>query len=107
MRERRTRTAQFAIGVLVSLAIQSLAGSADARDRSRDSETRINQASGNLPPSAHQIDGKLKRPRGAPEGAPDAGTASIGPTAPVTCNQQNALSPACYSATQQARPVTR
>ena len=30
-----------------------------------------------------------------------------GPTALVTCNQQNASSSACYSATQQTRPVTR
>ena len=38
----------------------------------------------------------------APEGA--ATTAAAGsPTTPATCNQQNASSPACYSATQQTR----
>ena len=36
----------------------------------------------------------------APEGT---GTAAGSPTTPVTCNQQNASSPACYSATQQTR----
>jgi hypothetical protein len=33
--------------------------------------------------------------------------ATTGPTAPVTCNAQNASSQACYTATQQARPGTR
>lgn len=33
--------------------------------------------------------------------------AATGPTAPVTCNAQNASSQACYTATQQARPGTR
>jgi hypothetical protein len=37
-------------------------------------------------------------------GAP---AATAGPTAPVTCNAQNASSQACYTATQQARPGTR
>ncbi|GJD35131.1 hypothetical protein [Methylobacterium aerolatum] len=30
-----------------------------------------------------------------------------GPSAPITCNEQNASSPSCYTATQQARPITR
>jgi hypothetical protein len=30
-----------------------------------------------------------------------------GSSAPVTCNDQNASSPTCYTATQQARPITR
>lgn len=33
--------------------------------------------------------------------------AATGPTAPITCNAQNASSQACYTATQQARPGTR
>ena len=70
------------------------------------SETRINQARGTLPASAKQIE--LSKPRkGAPEAARSNGEGSIAPTAPVTCNQQNASSPACYSATQQARPIAR
>ena len=36
----------------------------------------------------------------APEGT---ATAAGSPTTPVTCNQQNASSPACYSATQQTK----
>jgi hypothetical protein len=32
---------------------------------------------------------------------------STGPTAPITCNAQNASSQACYTATQQARPGAR
>jgi hypothetical protein len=41
-----------------------------------------------------------------PEG--EAKSANVrGPSAPVTCNGQNSESPACYTATQQSRPVTR
>jgi hypothetical protein len=40
--------------------------------------------------------------KSAPEGS--ATTAAAGsPTTPATCNQQNANSPACYSATQQTK----
>jgi hypothetical protein len=42
------------------------------------------------------------KPKAAPEGG-SASAASGSPTNPVTCNQQNASSPACYSATQQSR----
>ena len=38
--------------------------------------------------------------------APEAGAATTGsgsPSTPATCNQANASSPACYSATQQTR----
>jgi hypothetical protein len=38
----------------------------------------------------------------APEGG-TATTSSGSPSTPVTCNQTNASSPACYSATQQTR----
>jgi hypothetical protein len=70
------------------------------------SETRINQARGRLPPNSKQIE--LNKPaRGAPEAAKSNGATAAPPTAPVTCNQQNASSPACYSATQQARPIAR
>lgn len=70
------------------------------------SETRINQARGRLPPNSKQIE--LNKPaKGAPEAAKTNGAAGAPPTAPLTCNQQNASSPACYSATQQARPIAR
>ena len=35
------------------------------------------------------------------------GSSNAGQSVPVTCNSQNASSPACYTATQQARPATR
>jgi hypothetical protein len=41
-----------------------------------------------------------------PNVAPEGGTATTGsgsPSTPATCNQANASSPACYSATQQTR----
>lgn len=41
-----------------------------------------------------------------PEG--EAKNANVrGPSAPVTCNGQNSESQACYTATQQSRPITR
>jgi hypothetical protein len=42
-----------------------------------------------------------------PPEANGAAIPSTGPTAPITCNAQNASSQACYTATQQARPATR
>ena len=42
------------------------------------------------------------KPKTAPEGGSTAAAAGS-PTNPATCNQQNAASPACYSATQQTR----
>ena len=41
------------------------------------------------------------KPKTAPEGTLAA--AACSPKTPATCNQQNANSPACYSATQQTR----
>ena len=43
------------------------------------------------------------KPKTAPEGGSTAAAAAGSPTNPATCNQQNASSPACYSATQQTR----
>jgi hypothetical protein len=102
------KTGQLAVCVLAVLGVLSQWGSADARERRLGSEARVEQAHGNLPPGAKTIDGGGKPLKGAPEGGTGAGAATkTGPTAPVTCNQQNASSPACYSATQQARPVAR
>ena len=42
-----------------------------------------------------------------PEATGGGAIQSTGPTAPTTCNAQNASSQACYTATQQARPATR
>jgi hypothetical protein len=82
----------FAIsGALVGLIISISATQA--------SEVWVMQAHGQISggtPVAEQ--NKPVKP--APEGT---GTAAGSPTTPVTCNQQNASSPACYSATQQTR----
>lgn len=69
------------------------------------SETSIEQAHGNIPANAKSM-GLAKPQRGTPEGGLTSGNVTSGsPSVPATCNQQNASSPACYSATQQARPV--
>src|SRR5689334_8035165 len=99
---------QLTIVVLAAFGALTQSDFADARERRRsggNSEARVEQAQGNLPPGAN-IDVGRKELRNAPEAG--AGSAiKTGPTAPATCNQQNASSPACYSATQQARPITR
>lgn len=84
----------------------------------RASEVHVDQARGRLPAGAASIGASKteKKPRekkapnaliGAPEGAAVTSSGTGSPTTPATCNQQNASSPACYSATQQARPVGR
>jgi hypothetical protein len=62
------------------------------------SDVYIQQSSGRVGPGT-----KVQKP------TPETTTLapSTGPTAPVTCNAQNASSQACYTATQQARPATR
>ena len=107
--ERGMNTAQLAICVLAALGAWSQLDSADARERRRgsSSEARVEQAHGTLPPGARTIDAGAKGLKGAPEGGTGNAAIKTGPTAPITCNQANASSPACYSATQQARPVTR
>ncbi len=99
------RTGPIAVCLFAALAVQSQLGSADARPRRVASEARVEQAHGNMPVGTKTIDGGGPV-RGIPEGG-TTGAAKIGPTAPVTCNQANASSPACYSATQQARPAAR
>jgi hypothetical protein len=66
------------------------------------SDVWVEQARGNIVTGAPPPeDGKSVK--AAPEGS-SSSTANGGPAIPTTCNQQNASSPACYSATQQARP---
>ena len=101
------RTGNLVVGLLVAVVMQFQSDSGSARDRKLSSEVRVEQAHGRMPAGAKTLD-EGKPPKGTPEGGDNAGAAAkAGPTAPVTCNQQNASSPACYSATQQARPVTR
>jgi hypothetical protein len=72
----------------------------------RSYEVHVEQARGSVTDGTAMIDDKASR--GTPEsGSPPATPATGSPSIPATCNQQNASSPACYSATQQARPVGR
>lgn len=65
------------------------------------SEVWVQQARGRISGGAPVAE-ENRPAKAAPEGA--ATTAAAGsPTTPATCNQQNANSPACYSATQQTR----
>jgi hypothetical protein len=65
------------------------------------SDVYIQQSHGHVAPGAKIL--SKPTPETASVGTPNA----VGPTAPITCNAQNASSQACYTATQQARPVTR
>jgi hypothetical protein len=100
------RIAAVVVCMLVVFSVQSELGPADARQRRLASETRVEQAHGNMPVGSKTIDGGGPV-RGVPEGGSGTSALKTGPTAPITCNQQNASSPACYSATQQARPAAR
>jgi hypothetical protein len=65
------------------------------------SEVWVQQARGRISGGAPVAE-ENKAPKAAPEGS--ATTAATGsPTTPATCTQQNANSPACYSATQQTK----
>ena len=64
------------------------------------SDVYIQQSRGLVAPST-----KLQKP--PPEALTNMVAPSTGPTAPITCNAQNASSQACYTATQQARPASR
>ena len=64
------------------------------------SDVYIQQSHGRVAPGT-----KVQKP---PPEAVGALVQSAGPTAPDTCNAQNAASAqACHTATQQARPATR
>jgi hypothetical protein len=65
------------------------------------SEVYIQQSRGRVSPGASIL---TKPP---PETTTAAPAPSVTPTAPETCNAQNASSQACYTATQQARPAGR
>jgi hypothetical protein len=84
-------------GVAISGAMISLIISISV---AQASEVWVQQANGRMPvgPIAAEENKPVKP---APEGTATA--AAGNPATPVTCNQQNASSPACYSATQQAK----
>lgn len=95
----RMRCAAGVAIVLVSAAFSQVRSAPFARVAT--SEVYIQQSSGRVAPGTNI---QTKPP-------PEAGTAtaapSTSPTAPETCNAQNASSQACYTATQQARPPGR
>jgi hypothetical protein len=64
------------------------------------SEVYIQQSRGRVNPGASIL---TKPPPESTAGV----SQSTAPTAPVTCNAQNASSQACYTATQQSRPAGR
>lgn len=66
------------------------------------SEVWVPQAHGRVAGSVPSAE-KIKQEKSGPEGTGTAAATTNSPTNPDTCNQQNASSPACYSATQQTR----
>jgi hypothetical protein len=95
------RRATWPVIAMVSIGLsgQVRAQSAPAT-RMAASEVYIEQSRGQVSPGATI----LTKP---PPEATTAASPSITPTAPETCNAQNASSQACYTATQQARPGSR
>jgi hypothetical protein len=77
----------------------ALAGLTVAISAAQASEVWVQQARGRISGSTSVAE-ENKPVNAAPEGT---ATAAGSPTTPATCNQQNASSPACYSATQQTR----
>jgi hypothetical protein len=91
--------------IWMSVALASIALSGNAQSQSApsvsvaQSEVYVQQSHGFVAPGTN-----------APAKPPEAATAaspSAAPTAPDTCNAQNASSQACHTATQQTRPAGR
>ena len=94
-------------GAMISLIVSMSAAHAGQNDRAGSiqvaSDVWIQQAHGNMPAGTPaEINKAVKA---TPEGTNATPTAAAGssPATPATCNQQNASSPSCYSATQQAK----
>jgi hypothetical protein len=68
------------------------------------SEVWVGQANGRMP-AGPAVAEQNKPAKTAPEGTATAATTNpaTAATNPATCNQANASSPACYSATQQTK----
>jgi hypothetical protein len=80
------------VGLMISMTLSTSAAEA--------SDVWVKQSRGRISGSTPVTD--EDKPKAAPEGSSTT-TAAGSPTNPATCNQQNASSPACYSATQQAK----
>ena len=82
------------VGLMISLWISTSMAQA--------SEVWVQQARGRISGGATVAE-ENKPANAAPEGSSTNAAASGSPSNPATCNQQNASSPACYSATQQTK----
>jgi hypothetical protein len=96
-------TTRAAIWLALAVASAAFSGSAQSRPapslRTATSEVYIQQSHGLVAPGAS-----------VPAKPPEAATVvnpNAAPTAPETCNAQNASSQACHAATQQTRPAGR
>ena len=94
-------------GVMASVMASILVASGSQYDNANQlwltSEVWVEQARGNMLHNASPLeDGKPVKT--SPENSSNSSAGGNSPTVPTTCNQQNASSPACYSATQQTRP---
>lgn len=89
---------QLTLSVATALAISALF----ATQAGAASEAYIQQSRGRVSPTA------IRKPTPETSAPAAAAQPTAAPTAPETCNAQNASSSqACYTATQQARPGTR
>ena len=91
MRNRAAVSAAMIIGMMISTSIST----------AQASEVWVKQSTGRISGGTPVTD--ESKPKAAPEGSSTANASGGSPTNPATCNQQNASSPACYSATQQTR----
>jgi hypothetical protein len=100
----RTAALQQKTGMAIAIALAALSTDAQSQStpfvRMAGSEAYIQQSRGRVNPGASIL---TKPPPEAATGASPSAT----PTAPVTCNAQNASSQACYTATQQSKPAGR
>jgi len=99
----RIRLATWAVMAMVSTALPDNAPvrSSGTTTTIATSEVYIQQARGRVAPGANI---PTKPP---PETTMSVAPTPTPPTAPATCNAQNASSQACYTATQQSRPGGR
>ena len=100
------RRATWPVIAMVSIGLsgQVRAQSAPAT-RMAASEVYIEQSHGQVSPGATIL--TKPPPEVSTTTTTTTASPSITPTAPETCNAQNASSQACYTATQQARPAGR
>jgi hypothetical protein len=81
--------------------LAAMAGLIVSMSVAQASEVWVRQAHGLMPAGAPVAE-ENKPVKSAPEGTATSAAAGS-PATPATCNQANASSPACYSATQQTK----